>query len=397
MTFNFQTAHPRANLMNWGNISKGVKEIFANEEESEQKILDILDYECYQGNMSTRYHLSEFFNKEYGGRFEFKSNQFILQDGVSGCIHSIASIKYRENSYIVIEDPTYYLVRGILPKNSKKLPIKVEKDGINISKLEELLDKGVDVSIVYIIPFFQNPTSYNLSVEKIKKLIYLSKKFDFVIISDEVYSQIYFDNEFIKNTLPLACYDTEEPYSVYSVNSVSKTLSPGLRLGWIFAKNDAIEDLLKDMGNLSSGGGLGAISAQILQNLLEKGEYEKQIHKIRKVYKEQLDFICNKISESSLSKFLKFDKPNGGYFLWCEVIESLLIKDTKHLLGLLNNNNVLVLKGSSCSSPSTNWNDSLVEFNDFSNCFRLCFVHLNCDQISEGIDIMEKIFLENSK
>ena len=186
--------------------------------------------------------------------------------------------------------------------------VSLEDDGINTTELEQLLDKDTnETKMLYTIPAFHNPTSITMSHEKRLKISKLSNKYNMIILADEVYQLLYFD-ESNKPPKPLYYYGG----LTYSISSFSKILAPSLRLGWI-QSSDKLLKVLKDCGQLDSSGGVNPFVSRIVHNILEDGNMDKYLDDT----KNRLSKRCEVLSEN-LSEF-SFIKPNGGYFIWIKL------------------------------------------------------------------------------
>jgi diaminopimelate epimerase len=124
------------------------------------------------------------------------------------------------------------------------------------------------------------------------------------IIADEVYQLLYFDK---KPDLPLYYYGA----NVFSLSSFSKILAPSLRLGWIQC-NDKLMKMLSGCGQLDSSGGINPFISRIVHNIINNGDLDENIIKTREILKQRCDVLCDSLSG------LKYNKPDGGYFIWIE-------------------------------------------------------------------------------
>ena len=267
----------------------------------------VLQYGDIPGYQKFRQELSNFLSKRYDESVH--SDELFITNGVTGAISLICSLYKNKIKKIYVEEPTYFLMINIFKEFGFEVEtVSLEDDGINTIELEKLLDKDKnETKMLYTIPAFHNPTSIKMSHEKRLKISELSNKYNMIILADEVYQLLYFD-ELDKPPKPLYYYGG----LTYSISSFSKILAPSLRLGWIQSSQKLLK-ILKDCGQLDSSGGVNPFVSRIVHNILEDGNMDKYLDDT----KNRLSKRCDMLSEN-LSEFC-FIKPNGGYFIWIKL------------------------------------------------------------------------------
>jgi 2-aminoadipate transaminase len=134
----------------------------------------------------------------------------------------------RENDVIIVENPTYFIAPAIFKDYHYKLvSVPMESDGMDLEALEEKV-KETKPKLVYTIPVYHNPSGITMSVEKRKKLIKLSQKYNFKILADEVYQNLNYDDSSPPPPEMCTFDDCLTGGTVYSVGTFSKTICPGL-------------------------------------------------------------------------------------------------------------------------------------------------------------------------
>jgi len=212
--------------------------------------------------------------------------------GIDLCVRqSIADLGKRQIA--LVESPTYYLVEPILKDhNLEPFPIETDEHGIIPSALEntlnELNQKEKTVQLLYTIPNHQNPTSSVLLPNRRKEIVELSNKHDFYIVADEVYQCLSFDGYVAPESIATL------GERVFSVNSFSKILSPGIRLGWIASKNK----LTVSDGVHQSGGDICGFTAAIVQVGLENGEMDQILARTQQDLGERSSLLYNALSKA---------------------------------------------------------------------------------------------------
>src|SRR3954471_8166149 len=142
---------------------------------------------------------------------------------------------------VVVEAPTYdRTLLGLRDLGAEILAIPLEDDGIDVEALASALEAGARPKLAHIIPNFQNPAGYTLSLHKRRRLLELAEQYDFVIFEDDPYVELRFEGEDLPTMLSL---DTSE--CVVYASSFSKTVCPGIRVGYLAGPAETIAGIEK--------------------------------------------------------------------------------------------------------------------------------------------------------
>lgn len=319
-----------------------------------------LQYGTEQGNGYFRQALAEFLSRGYGTPVDLST--LFVTNGSSMGLHLICSLFTRPGDLVFVEEPTYFLALRILADHDLQvIPIQTDRDGLMIESLEEKL-KSYHPKFIYVIPAFQNPTGQTLSQERREKLVSLSREHDFIVIADEVY---HFLNYRCLSPDPFAAYINDG--HIISINSFSKILAPGLRLGWLQSNSETIKRFVTS-GLLDSGGGLNPFTSAIVRFVIESGGLAANIERLKAEYGSRITEMDN-----SLRRHLpmaEYVPPQGGYFFWLRLPHV----DTIELQERARSFKVGFNSGMRFSSQK-----GLREF------IRLSFVHYSSAEIEEGI------------
>ena len=276
----------------------------------------------------------------------------------------------------MMEEPSYFLARTIFDSClAKRVGVAVDEEGMVVEELERKLESGeVKPKLVYIIPNYQNPTGSCLSEERKKKLVQLARKFDFVILADEPYNLLHWQEGAPKPT-PLVKYDIcgeGETGVVASCGSFSKILAPGLRLGWIHAHPTLLKKF-EGHGIVRSGGGLNPFGSESVKRLIETGGLKENVEHLNDVLGKRCKKMVEELLEN-LPEGCKTTTPTGGYFVWVTLPEGVEAKKVrergKEKYG------VVFVEGRMCS---------VVEEGGLRNCLRLSFAFYNEEEIEVGV------------
>ncbi len=325
-----------------------------------------LQYGKEAGNGYFRETLADFlstsFDAHVGGTSLFVSN------GASSALDLLAGLFTRPSDTIIVETPTYFIAPSIFADRGLRIiSAPMDAEGLNIDALEEILEREKP-KLLYTIPTFQNPSGRTLSLARREKLVELAEKHDFMIVADEVYHLLPYATTPPK---PFALF-SDESEKVVSVNSFSKILAPGLRLGWIQAHTNILKRLIS-LGVLDSGGGLNPFTSAIVHELIETGDLVKNIALLQKTYHARLNML-----DAALKEFLpkaEFTTPKGGFFYWVRIPGV----DTGKLRKKAKDFKVDIRQGALFSAEKGTAKMRAEEY------MRLCFAYYGEEELQEGI------------
>jgi DNA-binding transcriptional MocR family regulator len=263
---------------------------------------------------------------------------------------------------VVVEAPTYDRTLLSLRKlGAKILAIPLEADGLDVEALASALEAGARPKLAHVIPNFQNPAGCTLSLEKRRRLLELAREHDFVIFEDDPYVELRFEGEQLPTMLSL-----DDSGSVVYASSFSKTVCPGIRVGYLAGPADLIGDIRK----LATGTYISPsmVSQSIVAEFCGSGALDRSIETVKHALRERRDALCSAL-ERELPQ-ARFVVPEGGYFLWVDLPESTSV-DT--LEAGAKERGVVFVKGS----------DFLLEGGDSS--FRIAYSGVTVEQIEDGI------------
>lgn len=192
--------------------------------------------------------------------------------------------------------------------------VPTDKDGVRMDllsrKLKKLYDEGEHYKFIYLVPDFQNPAGMTLSVERRKKLVDLSDKYDALIVEDTPYRELRYEG-----ICPPTLVSLDGCQNVISIRSFSKILAPALRLGWVIAHPDIIQKLTvaKQSADLCPS----TINQYIAAEFCRRGLLKLQIEKLKAAYKRKRDAMLAALKEFMPGESgISWSHPEGGLFLW---------------------------------------------------------------------------------
>lgn len=236
--------------------------------------------------------------------------ELLITSGACQAIDLVARILMDDSSVIAIESPTYMEALEIFQNYTTHfVTVPVDEHGLDTNVLEEVLEErkrnGLSLPrFLYTIPTFQNPTGTTMSTERRKHVLKLAAKYNFLIVEDDAYRELYFD----KPSIPLKAMDREG--RVLYVGSLSKVVATGMRIGWLAATPEFITALAwfkKDLGH--------PFAQATMASFLENTDIEKRLKFLRDTYQAKCDALISAL-EQYLPTSVSWFVPEGGYFVW---------------------------------------------------------------------------------
>lgn len=332
-----------------------------------------LQYSITEGYPALRQRLKE--DLKAKGCFNPEIDELIITSGAQQANELSAKVLCDEGDTIICETPSFIgSLNAFKSYNVDLVGVELQDDGINIEALEETIKNTKSLKLLYLIPNFQNPTGLTMSLAKRKAVYELAVKYDFVILEDDPYGDLRFNGEFIP---PIKSMDTEGRV-IYS-KTFSKTLAPGIRVGYVTAPKEIISKIIvcKQVSDVHTN-----IWGQVLANkFLETCDIDEHLAKLRVIYKKKCELMLKGLEENLSSK-IKYTKPDGGLFIWCTLpAGSDMMAFSKKAV---EEHKVAVVPG----------NAFLVDESAKSTSFRINFSTPTDEQIVRGCEILGKLSKE---
>jgi DNA-binding transcriptional MocR family regulator len=263
---------------------------------------------------------------------------------------------------VIVERPTYdRTLLGLRDRGADIRMIGLEQDGLDVDELAQALGSGMRPKLAHVIPTFQNPAGYTLSRPKREKLLHLAGDHDFVIFEDDPYVHLRFGGEALPTMLSLDRGDR-----VVYASSFSKTVCPGIRVGYLVGAPDLIARIQKRaMGTYISP---NMVAQSIVHQFCASGRIRQSIETVKGALAERVERLAAALERDLPDA--RFTPPQGGYFMWVELPEDA---DVDALFTAAAERGVAFVKGS----------DFLLEGG--RNTLRLAYSGVTPDQIDEGI------------
>jgi DNA-binding transcriptional MocR family regulator len=263
---------------------------------------------------------------------------------------------------VIVERPTYdRTLLGLRQRLADIRMVELEPDGIDVDGVANLIDAGAEPKLAHIIPNFQNPAGYTLSRDKRDALLALARDHEFTIFEDDPYVSIRFAGDPLPTMLSL---DRDE--TVVYASSFSKTVCPGIRVGYLVGPAELIARIVKRATNTYISPNM--VAQAIVHEFCQSGALQRSIETVRTNLKARVDALVTALERDLPDA--RFVAPEGGYFMWVELPEGT---DVDKLFAAAGERGVTFVKGT----------DFLLEGG--RNTLRLAYSGVTPEQIDEGI------------
>lgn len=272
----------------------------------------------------------------------------------------------RPGDAVVVESPTYdRTLLSLRNAGATVHQIALDADGLSIKDLRALLESGVRPKLAHIIPNFQNPAGVTLATERRIELLRLAAEYGFTIFEDDPYVDIRFRGERLPSLLSLAPQHGAQDNVVHA-SSFTKTVCPGVRMGYLIGPKPVIAEIAATATNLYISPNM--VAGAIVYQFCKDGSIERSIETVSRALGER----SKKLAEALRTHLptARFTEPDGGYFLWVEFPEDV---DAAKVTAEGAARGVSVVKGS----------DFLLEGGH--HALRLAFSAVPVEQIEEGV------------
>jgi len=346
-------------------------------------ILSIRDkafqYGITDGLPSLREAIIRFMERQMSIKAELRN--VLITIGSQEGLEIVGRIFINQGDKVAVGLPTYLAaLQAFNLWRPKYIGVPVDKDGLNTEILEELVRKHrktrKPIKFVYVVPTGQNPTGTIMSLERRKHLLEIASSYDLFIVEDDPYGFITFDD----NIPPrIKALDAED--RVIYMSTFSKIFAPGVRLGWVVAN----ETVIKQMSLAIQAINLCPpnFNQYMIQYFLDKGLIDRNIPRIRRLYKEKRDAMLMAMDEY-MPREVSYYRPDAGFFVFAYLPDYI---DAKKLLYYaIDKEKVAFVPGRSFFVDGSGY-----------NTMRLSYSLPKPDVIRVGIERLSRVIREHLK
>ena len=263
---------------------------------------------------------------------------------------------------VVVERPSYdRTLLGLRQRGADVRAVELEPDGIDVAGLGALLEGGVKPKLAHIIPTFQNPAGYTLSRPKRETLLELARNHGFILFEDDPYVELRFSGERLPTMLSM---DSDE--RVVYASSFSKTVCPGIRVGYLVGPAELIARISKRATNTYISPNM--VAQSIVYEFCQSGAIRQSIETVKNALAERVRILGEALRRELPDA--QFVEPEGGYFMWVTLPQGT---DVDVMFSEAAARDVQFVKGT----------DFLLEGGH--NTLRLAYSGVTADQIDEGV------------
>lgn len=272
-----------------------------------------LQYGATEGYNPLREQLAAFMQ---GKGASVSPDQLIVTTGSQQALDLLGKTMISPGDKVIVEGPTFLAtIQCFRLYGAELITAPVDGQGVQTDVLEALIAEHKP-KLVYLIPTFGNPSGATLSLGRRKKVLELAVKYNTLVVEDDPYGDLYFGKAPPPSLLALSKTVPGSRELLAHCGSLSKVLSPGLRVGWMIAPPELLAKatMCKQFSDAHTSTFAQATAAQYLQ----AGRMPATLAKVRAVYAERAHTMCDALHRE-LGNAIEFVAPKGGLFVWARL------------------------------------------------------------------------------
>ena len=272
-----------------------------------------LQYGATEGYNPLREQLAAFMQ---GKGATVSPDQLIVTTGSQQALDLLGKTMISPGDKVIVEGPTFLAtIQCFRLYGAELITAPVDGQGVQTDVLEALIAEHKP-KLVYLIPTFGNPSGATLSLGRRKKVLELAVKYNTLVVEDDPYGDLYFGKAPPPSLLALSKTVPGSRELLAHCGSLSKVLSPGLRVGWMIAPTELLAKatMCKQFSDAHTSTFAQATAAQYLQ----AGRMPATLAKVRAVYAERAHTMCDALHRE-LGNAIEFVAPKGGLFVWARL------------------------------------------------------------------------------
>jgi 2-aminoadipate transaminase len=236
---------------------------------------------------------------------------FVTTGGLQGFVFFAATQLQRRPGRVIVEGPTYDRPLKLLGwQGAEVVSLAIDEEGLDLDALEAELDRGGDVSFLYTIPTFQNPSGRTLGAERRRRLAAIVAERGLDVLEDDPYGLVRYEGE-----APPLLHELEGGNRVSFTSSFSKTVAPGLRVGYVVVPEE-LRGAYDDRA-VSTYISPPLLPQAIVHEVHASGAFEPNLARICDLLRVRRDAMLEALARE-LPGDVSWNEPDGGYFLWVD-------------------------------------------------------------------------------
>ncbi|MDR0406345.1 MAG: PLP-dependent aminotransferase family protein [Clostridiales bacterium] len=300
-----------------------------------------------------------------------RGDSLIITSGGQQAIELTTKALINEGDGIACEDPSFVgALNAFRSYNARLYPVPMERDGMDVGALERVLAENQRIKFIYTIPTFQNPSGITMSLEKRKRLLDVAARYGVFILEDNPYGELRFAGEDVP-----AVKSMDRENRVIYVGSYSKTVSPGLRVGFLLARSDLTEKVTvcKQVSDVHSN----LMAQMMISAYLDGCDADARIAASARLNGKKCALMRDCMEEYFPGNITR-TAPEGGLFLWCDLGGGV---DSREFAAKCLEQNVAIVSGAA-AMPDTS---------KITSAFRLNFSMASEENIEKGIKALGEV------
>ena len=304
-------------------------------------------------------------------RIQARRENVLIAAGGSQAIGLLLDALVDWGDTVVSEMPTWIgAVQAFRNVGADIISIPVDDEGIDVTALERelsrLRERGTTPKFIYANANFQNPTGVTMSLQRRQDLLALAREADTLVVEDDAYFDLRYEGEAIPTI-----YSLDGGSSVVYMGTLSKTMGPGMRLGWLVGP----PELIRRIAALKVDGGTNVFGAHVAADWLP-AKLLPHVARLRDVYRRRRDLMLAAL-ERHMPPGSTWTVPNGGFFIWLTLPPEI---DTRRMHPQVQERGVEYLPGPACFAESHS-----------ANQLRLSYSFVEDDLIEQGIRVIGEV------
>jgi len=243
------------------------------------------------------------------------ASRVLITSGSQQGIDMVGKIFLDPGDVVLVENPCYLAaLQSFSGHEASCVGVDSDDQGMKVCQVEQVLAQ-TQIKLIYLVPDFQNPKGTTLSTERREHLIAVSRRYRVPILEDDPYGELRY-----RGTRPESLAALDKDGLVIRLSTFSKTISPGMRIGWITAAEEILQTLVivKQAADLHTS----TIEQRAAARLLQSFDYDAHVSHLCEVYGERCDTMLKAI-ETYFPSEARWTRPEGGLFLWVELPEGI--------------------------------------------------------------------------
>jgi len=235
-------------------------------------------------------------------------DELVITSGAIEALELVGKSFLDRGDLVVVEGPTYLgAIMAFRSFEAELVAVPLDEHGLEVDELERRLVDGLRPKLVYTIPDHQNPAGVSLSRARRELLVELARRCGFLIVEDVAYRELGFDEEGEPSLWSLA------PDVVLQAGTTSKTLFPGVRLGWAVGPAGVVAQLVSAKQNTDQCA--GALGQRLFEEYVRRGWIDEQLVQSRSLYRRKCERMLAAL-ERCMPAGTGWTSPKGGFFSW---------------------------------------------------------------------------------